>query len=113
MEPISLEGIRMNVIETAANGVVNKDTIFLFTQNGDVITAEYAGGRIRRGFLVGKIGDEKVQFSYCQLQIDGQLDHGDSLCEVGKTPEGKITLTEHFTWGSRNEEKGVNVFQEL
>ena len=103
----------MNVIETAANGVVNKDTVFLFTQKDGVVTAQYSGGKVLQGFLVGRIADDKVQFSYCQLQTDGKLDHGNSLCEVGKTQEGKITLTEHFTWGSRNEKEGVNIFREL
>jgi len=72
---ISLNKIKMTVIETAETGVVNKDTIFAFTQTEDLVTAEYAGGQIKKGFLVGTISEGKLKFSYCQVQTDGQFDN--------------------------------------
>src|SRR6266496_2407036 len=79
---ISLNKIKMTAIETAENGVVNKDTIFAFTQTEDLVTAEYAGGQIKKGFLVGTISERKLKFSYCQVQTDGQPDNGISSCEL-------------------------------
>lgn len=109
-----LDKIRMNVIKTAANGVVNHETIFLFSQKNNVVTAEYAGGKIRMGFLVGKFPTEnQLAFSYCQMQTDGTLDNGVSLCELSKNKNGEITLTEHFEWKSRPGEFGTNIFQEI
>lgn len=111
---ISLDNVKMNVVKTAENGVVNHETIFLFSQKDDVITAEYAGGKIRKGFLVGRFTNQnQLTFSYCQMQNDGALDNGASTCEVAKNENGKITLTEHFEWKSRPGEFGTNVFQEL
>ena len=95
------------------NGVVNEDTIFVFSQRNDQVHAEYAGGKIAKGFLVGKIHDAELTFSYCQLQTDGRLDNGISKCLLSTSPEGKITLTEHFEWKSRPGEVGTNVFQEI
>jgi hypothetical protein len=104
----------MNIVKTDACGVVNHETIFYFSQDGNVVTAEYAGGKIRSGFLVGRFTTEtQLVFSYCQMQIDGKLDQGTSQCEVSKNQEGKITLTEHFEWASRPGEFGTNVFQEM
>ncbi len=111
---ISLDGVKMNVVKTAENGVVNHETIFTFVQKDNVITAEYAGGKIRKGFLVGAFRhSNQLEFSYCQMQLDGKLDNGVSTCEVAKNPDGRITLTEHFEWKSRPGEFGTNVFQEL
>jgi len=113
MKNLSLDNIRMNVIQTASNGVVNKETVFLFKQNEHVVTAEYSGGKIKIGFLVGTMDNEKLNFSYCQLQADGKLDNGSSSCDLSLSDQGKIRLIEHFEWASRPGEKGTNIFQEL
>jgi len=110
---ISLNKIKMTVIKTSENGVVNKDTIFAFTQTEDLVTAEYAGGQIKKGFLVGNISERKLKFSYCQIQNDGKFDNGISSCELFRNDKGKIRLTEHFEWKSRPGEMGINVFEEL
>lgn len=113
-EPISLDHISMNVVTTAANGVVNKETIFHFLQKGNVVTADYAGGKIQKGFLVGrKEGENQLVFSYCQMQIDGKLDNGTSQCEISRNENGDILLIEYFEWASRPGEFGVNILQEL
>lgn len=111
---ISLDGIKMNVVKTAENGVVNQDTIFTFSQKEDVVSAVYQGGKIVKGFLVGKLSpNNELDFSYCQMQLDGKLDNGVSHCQLSRNEKGKITLTEHFEWKSRPGEYGTNVFQEL
>ncbi|MCG8330762.1 MAG: hypothetical protein MI974_23900 [Chitinophagales bacterium] len=47
---INLDHIKMRVIETADNGVVNEDTIFHFTQQGNYVEASYSGGKIKVDF---------------------------------------------------------------
>lgn len=110
---LTLDKVKMTVIQTAENGVVNKDTLFYFTQEGNVVQAEYAGGKIKKGFLIGHIAAYVLKFSYCQLQTDGVLDNGVSSCELSVGDTGKIRLVEHFEWKSRPGETGVNVFQEI
>ena len=113
-QPISFDNIHMNVVKTDACGVVNHETIFHFRQRDNVVKAEYAGGKIQQGFLIGKFDEQNhLLFSYCQLQIDGKLDNGASDCEVSKDQDGKFLLTEHFEWASRPGEIGTNIFKEL
>jgi hypothetical protein len=110
----SLDKVKMNVVQTADNGVVNHETIFHFTQDKNVISAQYTGGKIHMGFLVGTLpSDNQLTFSYCQIQTDGTLDNGVSLCNLSKNQDGKIILTEHFEWKSRPGEFGTNIFQEI
>lgn len=112
MSVVSLDGVRMHVVATAEAGVVNADTYFTFTQRGSVVSAQYAGGRIELGFLVGVISGGSLQFRYAQLDTAGKLDGGSSVCELTRTLDGKVRLIEHFQWESR-EGGGVNVFEEV
>ena len=110
---LSLDKITMHVVHTSEHGVVNQDTIFHFAQNGNEVSAEYSGGQIKRGLLVGLMENNNLQFSYCQLQLDGKLDCGTSSCEVSLDENRKIQLIEHFEWASRPGEKGTNLFAEV
>lgn len=102
----------MNVIKTSENGVVNHDTIFSFRQHGTLVSAEYSGGKIAKGHLVGNLIETKLTFAYCQVQTDGTLDYGKSLAEL-EIKEGKLRLIEKFEWGSRPGETGTNVFETI
>ncbi len=113
IEMINLNKIKMTVIETAENGVVNEDTVFDFIQKDNYVEAKYSGGKIENGFLVGLIKENILEFSYCQLQTDGILDSGISSSELSISSKGKIRLIEHFEWKSRPGESGVNIFEEI
>ena len=102
----------MNVIKTAGNGIVNELTIFTFSQKDNFISATYSGGQILKGYLVGILNQNKLSFSYCQLQTNGRMDNGQSECDILIEHE-KIKLIENFTRGSKNGEMGINIFQEL
>ncbi|MEM9648545.1 MAG: hypothetical protein AAF969_08690 [Bacteroidota bacterium] len=108
----NLDRVQMRVIQTAANGVVNHETLFQFSQKENLVYATYAGGQIQMGFLVGSLQESALHFSYCQLQIDGKLDNGMSKAELSHGPENKIRLTEHFEWKSRPGETGTNIFEQ-
>lgn len=109
---ISLDGIRMRVVSTAEGGEVNTETLFEFTQDGSVVSARYAGGKVRLGYLVGMMSSEGLRFRYAQIDNSGRLDGGYSTCEIGRTAEGRVQLAEHFKWDSR-EGSGTNIYEEI
>ncbi len=113
MALISLDKVKMNVIKTAANGVVNSQTVFTFSQNENLVSASYTGGKIQQGALVGYLTNDKLFFSYFQLQVDGKIDNGQAVCDLTFDEHNKIILTENFNWSSRENEKGVNIFREI
>ncbi len=108
---INLDGVKMNVVSTSPNGVVDAETVFHFHQEGDAVWAEYEGGQIQRGFLVGILEGSTLKFRYCQGQTDGDLDGGASVGEVGLN-NGRVRIVERFDWASR-EGGGINIFEEL
>ena len=109
---LNLNRRRMHVVSTDQNGEVNIDTIFEFEQNGNIVSARYAGGKIRIGYLVGKINENNLEFRYAQANIHDHLDGGQSNCEIKMADNGKLQLIEHFQWSSR-EGSGTNVYEEL
>lgn len=111
-KPISLDGIQMRVVSTAEGGEVNTETLFSFAQDGSVVSARYAGGRVRLGYLVGTNSADGLSFRYAQVDRDNRLDGGYSVCELSRMADGRIRLLEHFRWESR-EGTGTNVFEEI
>ena len=111
-ENVNLNGRRMHVVSTDQIGEVGIDTIFEFEQNGNIVSARYAGGKIRIGYLVGIINRNNLEFRYAQANIEDHLDGGQSNCEIKIADDGKLQLIEHFQWSSR-EGSGTNVFEEL
>jgi hypothetical protein len=108
----SLDGVRMRVVATAANGVGGADTLFVFKQQGGVVTSAYAGGRIAAGFLAGKWEHGRLFFRYVQITTDEQVESGRSEAKLTRSAGGRLRLEEHFQWESKPG-SGTNVFEEI
>lgn len=110
----SLDGVVMTVRETSPGAVVEPGTVFCFDQHGTLVTARYGGGSIADGWLAGVIDPKAslLRFRYLQIGTDGAIDSGHSNAEIGRLPDGRLQLVEHFTWASR-QGSGVNRLQEV
>jgi hypothetical protein len=109
---IDLNGLRMYVSSTAARGVVDADTRLQFLQQGQRVAARYSGGRVTRGWLVGRIAGSELVFRYAQSEEHGDIHGGHSVCRVERLTNGRIRIIERFTWTSRSG-SGTNVFDEV
>ena len=108
-ESFQLDGLTMNAVRTAPNGVVGPETIFEFRQEGDLVQASYAGGRVAAGHLIGRLRGDRLEFRYCQTHADGGLDGGRSECELRRSEAGLVQIVERFAWDGGT---GTNVIQE-
>ena len=109
---INLDGLKMNAIETDENGVIGKDTIFTFKEKDQYVTAEYSGGMIYQGYLVGIKDGNLFNFAYCQLEKNNILNNGKSKCTLEISRNGLVRIIENFEWASRPG-GGKNIIQEL
>ena len=75
-DALSLDRCLMNATSTAENGVINTETIFHFRQQGEQVWAEYHGGKLASGFLVGTLRGSEFTFRFCQQEVSGKLDGG-------------------------------------
>ena len=110
--PVRLDGVTMFVSSTADNGVVGARTRIAFRQHGPRIIGRYAGGRIRRGVLVGAVSGTNLSFRYLQVEASGEIHGGRSTGEIARTPDGRLRILERFSWTTRDG-SGTNVFDEL
>ena len=108
----NLDGRTMFVSTTAAEGVVSGETHLHFTQRGQRVAARYAGGRVPRGWLVGRWDGDILRFRYAQREDSSDIHGGRSVCAVEEGEDGRLRLIEHFTWSTRSG-SGTNVFDEL
>ena len=109
---ISLDGLEMYVSSTATTGVVDSDTHLHFSQRGDRVFARYSGGRVGRGWLVGRLVGAKLTFRFAQHEGVHGIHGGRSVCEVRRLDAGCIRIVERFAWSTRSG-TGTNVFDEV
>lgn len=108
---LSLDGVKMRVITTAANGVVGRETIFDFHQEGRVVTAPYRGGKILAGYLAGVWEEALLHFRYVQVTVDHVVQSGSSTARVSRSAAGRLRLEENFQWEAGG--TGTNIFEEI
>lgn len=97
----SLDGLVLAPVADQAPGQVGTRTRFAYHERDDEIWAEYAGGDVVRGRLVGTRAGDRLDFRYVQLKTDGTTSSGHCLSEVIELPGGRIRLEETWEWESQ------------
>ncbi|MGB4937976.1 MAG: hypothetical protein WBO30_13245 [Ferruginibacter sp.] len=98
----------------SANAETNEDTLFHYRQEGNMLTCEYAGGKIKHGQLLG-IVDDVGQIKMCYQQINdlGELKTGICTSTPELLPNGKIRLHEDWQWTCGDRSSGKSIIEEL
>lgn len=109
---VSMDGRVLRSVAADGDGEVDGDTVFRFSQDGDLVHARYEGGAIRLGFLVGLTDGERLQFRYCQVTDEGETATGQSTDRIELLEDGRVRLHEEWSWDSRDGE-GTSVLEEL
>lgn len=97
----SLDGRRFVAEAAVAGGEVGTQTVFAYHEHDGMIWAEYAGGAIRRGFLVGTRDGDRLDFRYTQLNTHGQTSTGHCVSVLSQLDDGRLRLDETWEWESR------------
>lgn len=101
-------------VDSTVNGETDGDTIFRYNQKGDVITADYSGGHIEFGQLIGLV-DERghINMRYQHLNYDGVLMTGKCKSRPEILENGKIRLHERWQWTCGDFSKGKSIIEEI
>lgn len=98
-------------IENSESGEVSDKTIFCYHQKGNVIWAEYSGGSVVKGFLLGTMDeDHHMHFNYQHMNADGELRTGSCDSEPA-VENGKLRFNEKWKWTMG--EEGTSVIEEI
>ena len=96
------------------NGEVDGNTLFVYHQNNNILWADYSGGEIIRGHLVGTVAENgELDFYYQHLNEQNQIRVG--VCHsVPKVLEnGKIELSEKWQWLNGDKSEGSSLLVEV
>lgn len=84
-----------------------------YHQRGDLVWAEFSGGRVRHGSMAGVCdGDGVIRFAYCQVLTDGVVVSGNCVSRPQRLPDGRIRLHEEWTRHSPRSSSGSSVVDE-
>lgn len=110
---INYNGKVFTPIQNSKNGETSKETRFLYHQKGNIITANYSGGEITHGHLIG-IVDElgQIDMRYHQVNKKGKLMTGKCRSKPEILTNGKIRLHETWEWTSGDCSKGISILEE-
>lgn len=109
---IDLDGRRFAGVVNSSGGEVGQATVFTYHQDGDVIWAEYGGGAVVRGHLVGTRAGERLHFRYSHLGVDGQTSGGVCESTIEVLEDGRVRFHETWAWESRPG-TGTSIVEEL
>ncbi|MET7858960.1 hypothetical protein ABZS81_17410 [Streptomyces sp. NPDC005318] len=119
----SLDGLVLSPVADQTPGQVGTRTRFTYHEENGRIRAEYAGGDVVRGHLVGTRSGDRLDFlphglegmggaPSVQLKQDGTTSSGHCVSTVVDLADGRVRLDERREWESQ-EGCGTSVVEEL
>ena len=100
-------------IVNSKNGETSNETEFHYKQIGNILTAEYSGGKIKIGHLIGLVDEYgNIDMRYHQINKDGELMTGKCSSKPEILENGKIRLHENWEWTSGDYSKGESIIEE-
>ena len=95
------------------NGEVNGDTLFRYRQNGHILWADYSGGEIVKGQLIGNVSaDGALDFHYQHVNQNGNVRIGKCHSVPHILEDGKLELHENWQWLNGDMSFGTSVLIE-
>lgn len=99
MTAIDYDGRKFVPVVNTENGEVDGNTLFNYHQNGSDFSADYSGGEIKVGFMVGKVRDNgDLDFHYMHINISDEIRVGKCHSIPHICLDGKIELHEEWQW---------------
>lgn len=111
---INYNGRTFKTFTNSENGEAAEDTIFHYSQSGDIVTATYSSKNIKAGNLIAKVlADYSLEMLYQHINTKGEFRYGrcHSIPEV--LPNGRLKLYENWQWLNGDMSKGTSILIEI
>ena len=110
---VNLNNRKFVAIYNSINGEVSDQTIFHYYQKDDVVWAEYAGGQIVKGNIIGKVVEDHIEFFYQHINTKKELMTGKCKSYPELIENGKVKLKEFWEWTSGDKSSGESIVIEI
>lgn len=95
------------------NGEADEETIFQYHQSSNILWAEYSGGEVIRGHLIGTVSDNGIlNFHYQHINEKGQIRIGQCRSTPHVLENGKLELHEKWQWLNGDKSVGSSILIE-
>lgn len=89
---------------------VSEQTVFTYYQEEHLFYAEYSGGEIEKGYMIGLVNEQdELDFYYQHVNIHGEIKLGKCHSIPHVLENGKIELQEEWQWLCGTKEKGTSI----
>ena len=110
---IDYNGKIFRPISNSENGETSNETVFKYNQIGNILTAEYSGGMIKKGHLIGIVDENgAIDMRYHQVNNKNELMTGICKSRPEILDNGKVRLHESWEWTSGDKSKGQSIIEE-
>lgn len=111
---MNYNGKKFRPIQNTENGETSAETIFVYYQEGNILTSTYQGGQIVKGQLIGLVDAAgRIEMRYHQVNDQGVLMTGICSSQPEVLANGKIRLHETWEWTSGDRSKGKSILEEI
>lgn len=89
-------------------------TVAVYRQDGDLVWAEFAGGKVRRGTLTGTCSPEgTLRLAYTMVLDTGEVIAGHTESVPQWRPDGRLALREQWQRYGKHAASGVSYLEEV
>ncbi|GGF15043.1 hypothetical protein GCM10010954_12020 [Halobacillus andaensis] len=101
-------------IENSASGEVSSRTYFHYYQEDNILYADYGGGDIVKGKLIGIVHpDDSLEFRYNHVNTNHEIRGGQCTSIPTVLEDGRIELHERWQWLDQEQTTGQSIIQEV
>jgi hypothetical protein len=110
----TLNGKKFRTRSNTDNGEVSAQTVFNYSEADGLVWADYSGGAIRKGHLLGlRLPGDVLDFRYHHVNADLSIKTGVCRSAIHVGEDGKLILKEAWRWtcgdGSAGESEIVEI----
>jgi hypothetical protein len=111
---INYDGRTFRAVSNTENGETSADTIFSYRQEGSILSADYSGGAIVIGHMLGLVDEDgSLDFRYHQINQHNEIMTGMCRSVPEVLPDGRIRLHESWQWTSGEGSSGTSIVEEI
>ena len=101
-------------VHNTVSGTVSNATRFTFKQSGPDITADYNGGDVVDGHILGTFTKEDTASLIYQCRtLGGELKSGEALAHFSVNQAGRICIDMQWQWLNGDHSSGTSHYEEI
>lgn len=114
LNSINYDGKIFRTTQNTSNGEVNKETIFRYYQQNNIVWSEYSGGGVLVGHLIATVDEYgNLDMRYHHINENHEIMTGKCKSKPELLPNGKLRMHEEWEWTCKDFSKGNSIIEEI